>query len=995
MIARILVLLLVAMAGIGAPGAPGSPNAIAEPAPAAARTAQPAAAAPPAPAQPAPAQPAAAPPVPAPPQSGAVAPAPPAAAPPAAAQPAADSAAQAPPPPPAPAVELPPEVAKSVTQLVEKMEGAEKSLGKMKDLSDDIGRLRDDVEHVISKSTEVADGLRPRLTEVKSQIDKLGPPPGKDAPPEAPGVAAERARLNGEVAALSGAIKTLELTWVRARQTIDKITDLRLAIFTRSLMERMASPLLPGLWHDVVRDVPQLANLTSYIWNDWIGTLKRKSGVVLALITATLLGYVLLRHLTRRWTQLSPRANGTQPTFFERAAAAAWIAPVRAAPAAAAAFAVYAGLDALDVLYYPSAMIAAAILRAILIFVAVAALIEAVLSPREHLRRLVDLSDRSAGRICAYLQAMTALYAADLALSSIGRTLYFPLSMSVVQSLIASIGFAALLIGLLLTPFEPAGLARKPVTRDRPRWVKLPLWIAAIAIVGSALVGYVALARFASQQLLMTGVVGLVLTLLFLAIRAFTQPGEAPNPVGQLLQSRFGIDEPRRQQLALLTEAALTLSLGIVALPVLLLQWGFTQAEIRDWLKSALFGFEIGHFRISLARILIGIVLFTALLFLTRLVQRTLRETVLSPTRMDTGIANSIDTGVGYAGTALAGLIAVSYAGLDITNLAIVAGALSVGIGFGLQSIVNNFVSGLILLVERPIKVGDLIVVKGQEGYVKRISVRSTEIETPEKASHIVPNSELITGAVTNWTHRDALGRVIVKVRATYRSDADAVLETLRNVGAQCPLVLKSPAPVATLDNLAENALEFSLRAYVGDVNSASEAQSSLRADILRAFRNAGIEIPYAALDNSMSKRPPATNVLVKVRGSYKADPLRTASLMEAVAAAEPRLSAEPKPVVSFEELGENGPEFALVAKTHIEANAREVESALRMALAQAFRREGIEIALPQRDVNLRDLDGVRSLIARVAEERLNPRKVVPAEPKPQPAGDGPAAKDS
>ena len=133
-------------------------------------------------------------------------------------------------------------------------------------------------------------------------------------------------------------------------------------------------------------------------------------------------------------------------------------------------------------------------------------------------------------------------------------------------------------------------------------------------------------------------------------------------------------------------------------------------------------GLEVGQFRISLARILLGIVLFIVLLFATRLLQRWLREKALNQTRMDPGIANSIDTVAGYVGTALAALVAISYAGLDITNLAIVAGALSVGIGFGLQSIVNNFVSGLILLWERAVRVGDWIVVGGDQGFVLRIN---------------------------------------------------------------------------------------------------------------------------------------------------------------------------------------------------------------------------------------------------------------------------------
>ena len=289
-----------------------------------------------------------------------------------------------------------------------------------------------------------------------------------------------------------------------------------------------------------------------------------------------------------------------------------------------------------------------------------------------------------------------------------------------------------------------------------------------------------------------------------------------------MLEARFGLDAPRRNQLARLTEIALTFALIIAALPFLMLQWGFSGADIRDWFKSLFFGIEVGQFRISLARILLGIVLFIALLFATRLFQRWLREKALQQTRMDPGIANSIDTVVGYVGIALAALLAVSYAGLDITNLAIVAGALSVGIGFGLQSIVNNFVSGLILLIERPIKVGDRIVVGDQQGLVRRISVRATEIETFDRASLIVPNSELITGRVLNWTHRDSLGAVNVKVGVGYDSDPEQVIAILKKCADEHPEVLRAPAPVAFFENFGDSALMFNLRISLPDIAKAA-----------------------------------------------------------------------------------------------------------------------------------------------------------------------------
>jgi potassium efflux system protein len=771
----------------------------------------------------------------------------PSAPPPAGSQPAtaAGPAALAASPAPSAPSALPEEVTSSIGRLTTAIEAAEKSLGRMREMDIDIARLRDEVEDVLMRATELADQLRPRLTEIRSQIEKLGPPPPKDAqPPEAPAVTAERTRLTNEAAALDGAIKTLEVTWVRARQAIVRITDLRLAMFTRSLLERNASPLLPPMWRDAVRDAPQVQRLLVYIASDWWRTMERTvgTGSLLLLLAVAAGAYLAGRTAVMRLTKVTRAERERTPSFFEQAATASWVAPLRAAPALLAIVIVYTGLDALELLYYPSAQIAITVTRSALIFVAVAALIATVLSPSEARRRLVPLSDRSALRVCRILQGIVAIYAADLALISITRTLYLPLSLTVVQSLLASLALAGMLILLLRTRFEPRDANPfQTIPRDHPRWLKIPLWFATVIIIVACLTGFVALGRFAAQQLVLTGVVAVVCVLLFLAIRAFTRdPVDAR--MGQVLEARFGIDGPRRQQLAWLTEVTLTLVLIIGAVPVILLQWGFSGADIRDWAKAAIFGFEIGQFRISLARIVIGIVLFTILLFLTRVLQRWLREQVLGP-RVDPGIASSVDTAVGYAGILLAGVLAISYAGLDITNIAIVAGALSVGIGFGLQSIVNNFVSGLILLIERPIKVGDWVVIGGEQGNVRRVSVRSTEIETFDKASLIVPNAELISSRVLNWTHRNTLGRIILNVKVAPECDPRAVIALLERCARNHPHVLPAPEPRAYLENLSASALEFSLRVHLGDVNRALDVRSELRVAFLEAFRDARIAI--------------------------------------------------------------------------------------------------------------------------------------------------------
>jgi small-conductance mechanosensitive channel len=761
-------------------------------------------------------------------------------------------AAPAQPPPPAPSALLPPEVVAALNRVAASLAAVERDLQNLAEMEEDLGNLRNKVDDILADTTQTAELLRPQLAAVKSQIEKLGPAPAKDGPPEPQDVSDERKRLAGLAAALDGAIRSSELAWVRARQLVERISVLRYSLFTKNLMERLPSPLLPGVWRQVMTD----ANNVSYqfrAWADhWWQRGREKQGELAQLAGAALLLYVLLKAFFGWWTNRRLlKAEQPLPTFFERAVSAFWVAPLRALPAFAAGFVLYGGLDALNLLEgNPWGRSAPAVLKGVLVFSAVSALLSAVMAPGEPQWRLVSLADPAARRIARLLSAITAVYALDGVLTGIGRAFSVPLMLSVVQSFVASMAFAALLIGLLLTQFTPQGTSPAvAVSRHSPRWLKLPLWIVAIGMVAAALAGYVALARFAAQQLVLTGIVLLLVWLGYLAIRAFTrEPPQRGLPVGELLEQRFGLDAPRRNQLARLTEFALTFALVIGALPFLMLQWGFSGADIRDLLTSLLFGVEIGQFRISLVRILAGIVLFIALLFSTRLFQRWLRDRMLA-SRMDPGIANSIETVVGYACTALAALVAVSYAGFDITSLAIVAGALSLGIGFGLQSIVSNFVSGLILLIERPIKVGDRVIVGDQQGLVRRISVRATEIETFDRASLLVPNSELITGRVLNWTHRDSLAAFNVKVGTSYSADPDQVIAILLKCADDHPQVLRTPPPTAVLEGFGDSALMFNLRVSLPDVSIHGAVQSDLRVGIFKALRAAGIEIPFNQMD--------------------------------------------------------------------------------------------------------------------------------------------------
>ncbi len=769
-------------------------------------------------------------------------PAPPAAPPPA--------PAAAPPAATPPAPLLPPEVTSPIEKLAKSIESAEKSISQLKELETELQQLRGNVESIIYDSTSTAEALRPQLAEVRSQIERLGPPP-KDGP-ESATIAAERARLNALAAALDGAIKTTELAWVRAKQLIDRITVMRYQIFSRNLFERRPSPLTPAVWNDVTDRMPSVIGRAKYYGGDWFQNGIQKGGAFSALIAGALGGGLLVAVFMHRWiNRRRSRIDGI-PTFFDRIGSAALAAPAFMFGPMLATGAIYAGFDSLGLIYAPWERPAEMALHGLLLYIAGSTIAQVALAPREPQWRLIPVDDSTAAYILLFIRGIFAVYILDTVLVEFGRAIYVPLLVTVAQTFITNILTALLLALMLFTRFVPQTGPLRPVngldklssrpSRLWPLWIKLPLWLIVIAIVVVSCLGYVALGRYIAQQVVLTGTILAITGLLYLGVRAATRqrPGDA-NRLGAVLETRFGIDRDRQGQLIKLAETAAVLAIIMVAVPLLMLQWGFAGEDIRDWAKALFFGFEIGQFRISLMRILIGIVMFIALLFMTRMIQHWLRERVLAQGRLDVGVAHSVDMAAGYVGVGLAALVSVSYAGFDVTNLAIVAGALSVGIGFGLQSIVNNFVSGLILLVERPIKVGDWIVVGDQQGNVRRISVRSTEIETFDRASLIVPNSELISGRVLNWTHRNVLGRLIIRITTDIKADPRKVLPILEQAARAQPLVQQTPPPEATLDLFAPDRIEFTLGVTLADVTAGSKVRTELHIAILELLRQADI----------------------------------------------------------------------------------------------------------------------------------------------------------
>jgi potassium efflux system protein len=290
--------------------------------------------------------------------------------------------------------------------------------------------------------------------------------------------------------------------------------------------------------------------------------------------------------------------------------------------------------------------------------------------------------------------------------------------------------------------------------------------------------------------------------------------------------------------------------------------WGYSEEVYAAAVRYVVQGFDIGKLHVAPLRVVMAIALFSVLVSINGWFKRQLEQHWLKKTRLDRGARDAAATTSGYVGIAVAILVALSIAGVEFTNLAIIAGALSVGIGFGLQNIVNNFVSGLILLVERPIRTGDWIMVGNTEGYVKKISIRSTQIQTFDRADVIVPNSELIAGQVTNWMLSDPWGRVKVPVGVAYGSDTARVMQILADVANKHALVMNNypgiPEPRALFRGFGDSALNFELTCFIRDVDKRGLTQSDLLLAIDAAFREAGIEIPFPQRDVHFRNAPPS-----------------------------------------------------------------------------------------------------------------------------------------
>lgn len=722
-------------------------------------------------------------------------------------------------------------------QLLAQPADDEAAVDRLEKVRADLARQRDRAER-ISESPGL--DLEMLMAELKS----LGPPPTADNPEE-PWIATRRAELARRIDEGRAPLVAASEAKYRAIVLIKRL-DARIRVANeRQLLARMPSPLVPGTWTHLPGDFAKAAAALRSALNpaQAVTAASRQSAWPLALLVGVI-GLALAVAVQRPVAQRLDRALANAHTkggaillLFLRDMASLIIPGMG----------LFIILAAIVILFPPGPVQAAVVTFAVvagLMIIFSAWLGRSLFSPQASAHRFVDLSDRDAHRAAWVTLLLGIATTFDLLVESVQKYYDFAdgsiaaLSLIVIAAIAIGLWHLATILKRHPRPVEAAGDHAFGIRMTIARAIQV------IAVVGVAMVasGYVALSREALDPTLMT--------LATVAIGLLTY-----RRLTMISSAVIADDIKEQYQSVRLLPVLYGFVIALVCLPLIALFWGVRPTTIGDFIADLRNGFAVGQMRISVGDVFVFILVFTIGYGLTRWIQRLLQTGLFPMLQIDSGVQAALLTGTGYAGLTVAGLLATTSAGLDLSSLAIVAGALSVGVGLGLQGVVANFVSGVILLIERPIKPGDWIEVGGHAGIVEKIAVRSTRIHTAEQDDVIIPNSELIATAVRNRTYGGRSGRIALPVGVAYGTDLDAAAAILREVAESNPAVQRD-VPISVLfDEFEDSAVTLKLLCLIDDISQAPIIRSELRFEVFRRFRAAGIEIPFPQREITL-KRP-------------------------------------------------------------------------------------------------------------------------------------------
>ncbi|MCW0438484.1 hypothetical protein NB723_003448 [Xanthomonas sacchari] len=705
-----------------------------------------------------------------------------------------------------------------------------------------------------------ADALSQQLAQVNARLQQLGPAATGDSPD----IAAQRRALTKQRDSLDSGVKRGKLMVVEARQLADEIERARAEHFSQELSLRSPSPLSPALWKQIAADFPDdqakllalytlgMQSLQDAIAEHGSGALG--VGIAIALILLFPLRY-LLRWLGKRYAV--SRAPGSR---LRRSGLAIWFLLLGTLTPGLAALALAEALRSIDAV--PERL--DAVLNGFVVVSFAAAFMgslgASVLLPNQPSWRLFPIDDATARRLRKYTWATAALAWLSSMLLVINQAARTSDSATVAADGVIALVYGVLILATLtslsrLRRRQYAEAAAQALANAQPpppgqhggalALIGVLVKVAVVVALLAALLGYLHLGLFITRQIIwITMIVGAIRLLMTFADDFALWLFASEGRIGRAANGAFGVRSSSLEQAGVLTSALIRVVLLLIGVGALLMPFGTNVSIVSDWFSLLSDGIRLSDKVVlypgAIARAVLVLLLGLGVM---QYLHRWLTQTYLPKTELDDGSRNSISTVARYVGIILAALWALAALGIGLERIALVVSALSVGIGFGLQSITQNFVSGLILLAERPVKIGDWIKIGDQEGDVRRISVRATEIQVGDRSTLIVPNSELITKTLRNMTLAGPLGRVQIQFAVSLGTDVVKLRAILLELYASHPGVLDDPAPSVFIDSIANGHVTLNSFAYVASPRLTYGTRSELFFALLQRLAEEGIAL--------------------------------------------------------------------------------------------------------------------------------------------------------
>lgn len=697
--------------------------------------------------------------------------------------------------------------------------------------------------------------LEDQLAMVDARIAGLGPVT-KDVA-EAPDIQRQRQNLARNRTVIDAAFKRGRLAEVEAQQLVDEMDRSQAEQLNETLSTRVHSPLAPAFWTSLFASMPRdmrrvdlfLTQGFKQIRAQWDGGLPWQALLGAALAFTFLFP---IRLAGRRFGQryLIGSAPGHR---VRRSVYALWRVLVGTLAPVLAAFMLVQGFRWAGLLPQRWDTLLDGFVGATGFAAFTASLAGALLMRRQPSWRIAPLADETAKRLHPMILLLAAIAFASVLLdyfnSAVGASRTAMAAWQMIEGVVHLTWIAAFL--LLLGRLRAARADRHEAEGGLPIGAGLAMatlvtWALVILALIALACGYVGLSLFVARLIIWVAILGAALYLLLgTADDVATTLFSRDSHLGQTLSRTVGLRGSVVDQFGVLISGAVRILLVLVALGLLTMPFGGGGGlgSVFGRLGTFAQGIEIGGVAISPGAILRAVIVLTLGLAIVRGFTGWLEKRYLPVTDLDGSARNSAGLVARYVGIALAIIWTLASLGIGVERIALLLSALSVGIGFGLQAITQNFVSGLILLAERPIKIGDWVRVGTDEGDVKRISVRSTEITLADHSTLIVPNSELITKTVLNKTLSSPLGRIQIQFSVPLGTKVDKVLGIVLGAFAEEPAVLEDPAPAAFVDSIADGRILFNCFAHVGSPRDVYGARSRTFLALLREFAANEIDI--------------------------------------------------------------------------------------------------------------------------------------------------------